>query len=147
VAALKYLSPEDFCMAFLAALGARGTNIFDIRSRATAEGFAAVIETLDERIDELFAGDAIERNDAIALLKTRSYLAPSMIGTFDRFETCLRSLQTSIVASLNPDLRDVQSEFTERFATSRLNACSPEVSNLASVSADRFRDAIGNNAN
>ncbi|WP_156928288.1 hypothetical protein [Bradyrhizobium sp. th.b2] len=130
------LSTEAFCAAFVSALVTAGINSVRPRSDAARAGFQAVMDRLDDEIS--LARQRNDREGMYSLLKIRTDLAPSSNGEFDNFESCLRSLQTSMVSSPNPAFADLRFNVSRSYAESSLEFLESGWAELAKSAARRF---------
>jgi hypothetical protein len=135
---LSTFSTEAFCAAFVSALVSSGITTIRPRSSAARRGFKAVLKTLDQAIAKSSDKDAVYN-----LLKIRTSLAPSLSGTFDNFETCLRGLQTSMVSSPNPAFADLRFNVSPSYAQSSLSRLEQPWAELAKSAANDFK-TLGN---
>jgi hypothetical protein len=130
------LSTEAFCGAFVSALVTSGITAIRPRSDAARRGFQSVLDRLDKAIEE--AGSNADRDSMYSLLKIRTDLAPSSNGAYDNFESCLRSLQTSLVSSPNPAFADLRFNVSQSYAKSSLERLDPLWARLAESAACAF---------
>lgn len=138
------LSTEAFCAAFVSALVTAGITSIRPRSGAAREGFQAVMDRLDDEISS--ARQRNDREGMYSLLKIRTDLAPSSNGEFDNFESCLRSLQTSMVSSPNPAFADLRFNVSRSYAESSLQFLEASWAELARSAARRFDSPVGSSA-
>jgi hypothetical protein len=131
------LSPEEFCAAFISALVAGGITSIRPRSHSARQGFQAVLDTLDSAIQ--VADNTNDRDRLYQLLKIRTSLAPSSTGAFDNFESCLRSLQTSMVSSPNPAFADLRFNVSAGYAKASLDNMDNGWADLARSAAASFK--------
>jgi hypothetical protein len=136
MAASSNLSTEAFCAAFVSALVSSGITAIRPRSDSARRGFQSVLDRLDNAIKE--AADSGDRDNLYSLLKIRTDLAPSSNGAYDNFESCLRSLQTSLVSSPNPAFADLRFNVSQSYAKSSLERLDPLWAQLAESAACAF---------
>jgi len=134
------LSTEAFCAAFVSALVSNGITSIRPRSDSARRGFQAVLDRLDEDISAAAQED--NREAMYSLLKIRTDLAPSSNGEFDNFESCLRSLQTSMVSSPNPAFADLRFNVSRSYAESSLEFLDRSWAELAKAAASDFRGPL-----
>jgi hypothetical protein len=130
------LSTEAFCAAFVSALVSDGITTIRPRSDAARRGFQSVIASLDKAIRA--ASDKGDRDNMYGLLKIRTDLAPSSNGAYDNFESCLRSLQTSLVSSPNPAFADLRFNVSQSYAKGSRERLNPLWARLAETAARAF---------
>lgn len=138
-----YYSTEAFCAAFVSALVISGIRSIHPHSDAARCGFQAVMDKLDEEIG--IAKQHDDRDGVHNLLMLRTDLAPSSNGGFDSFESCLRSLQTT-VSSPNSAFVDLKFDVSRSYAESSLSFLSADWGDLARSAARLFNASAMFNA-
>jgi hypothetical protein len=130
-------SLAQFVQGFVAELLRQGTSAVRPKSEPDREGFARVVDVLNE---EIARNRATARDEVWyrSLVRLRNELQASQSGAFDGFETALRNQQLSFTSSPNPFYEEIVFSVSQPFAQAVLREFPAPARELVARAAKEF---------
>lgn len=134
------LSLAQFVQGFVAELLRLGTSAVRPKSEPDREGFARVVEALNDEITRIRRAPDSESDQEWyrSLVRLRNELQASNSGAFDGFETALRNQQLSFTNSPNPFYEEIAFSVSRPFAQAVLKELPARARHLAGRAAEEF---------
>jgi hypothetical protein len=137
IAALKDIDLHSFTKAWVAELVDKRVDSVKPHDPVDRKAFAAVLATLDDRIERL-AKEQLPSEAILPLLQVANELRPSNTGSYEGFETALRALQLTFTSSPNPWYDSIAFPVSQVQARSFLNLIPAVLRDIASDAAKAF---------
>jgi hypothetical protein len=137
VGSLKDIDLHSFTKAWVAELVEKNVDGVRPHDPVDRRAFAAVLQSLDNHIDELSKKD-VPTEDILPLLQVANELRPSNTGSYEGFETALRALQLTFTSSPNPWYDSIAFPVSQVQARSFLNLVPAVLREIASDAAKAF---------
>jgi hypothetical protein len=134
---LKDIDLHSFTKAWVAELVDKNVDGVRPNDPVDRRAFAAVLASLDRHIEELSKG-SVPSEAILPLLKVANELRPSNTGSYEGFETALRSLQLTFTSSPNPWYDSIAFPVSQVQARSFLSLVPAVLRDIASDAADAF---------
>jgi hypothetical protein len=137
VGSLRDIDLHSFTKAWVAELVDKNVDGIRPHDPVDRRAFAAVLASLDRHIDAL-SGKSVPSEAILPLLKVANELRPSNTGSYEGFETALRSLQLTFTSSPNPWYDSIAFPVSQVQARSFLSLVPAVLRDIASDAANAF---------
>jgi hypothetical protein len=137
IRALKDIDLHSFTKAWVAELVDRHVDGVRPHDPVDRKAFAAVLKSLDHRIEEL-SKQNVPSEAILPLLQVANELRPSNTGSYEGFETALRALQLTFTSSPNPWYDSIAFPVSQVQARSFLSLIPHVLRDIASDAANAF---------
>lgn len=135
--ALKEIDLHSFTKAWVAELVDKHIESVRPHDPTDRKAFAAVLQSLDHRIEEL-SKQQLPSDAILPLLQVANELRPSNTGSYEGFETALRALQLTFTSSPNPWYDSIAFPVSQVQARSFLSLIPVVLRDIASDAANAF---------